>query len=736
MPILPGQDRAEIQRDRELTSFQSFGKLARPCSDRSYQPIISPRQCLEHLQDCSGISKPEDRKLLYDAFRKADERLIQDSHTLVWNPGVKSAEVTQAKPVLAPRARPQTASTSVPMGRKTSAGSNPDAGRQSNKTGSNHRRGRTPQSPPPLPTYVPIAAKQLPNRIPTMPAAMRRDNPAPNAPTMQEAMRKSGPHTKDNNRQPPQDSSGPVSTAMSNPEDAGWGVSATSSTYAQHVAAEDSERDELDEPQHDPEDDFTWQAVREKLNNARVLNEQGSVARAQPNDEFFGAEIILEPRGAPSGQSFVPARHVSVPPSRPQSRAAYRGLDGEAGPETSAEGAADTSAEGISYIEPTAVPQLNERAAPIAEPAHAPKTSRRSPSSGDDMNLFRPASPPSTSQPRPDNQAICVSASQREPSYEAQDMPEPELPAEDPWDLVPEPGFESFFPAVGGGAKDSGSFNRPAAQVPLSAKEIETLVARGDTVERKSTRGGNIEQHISRQPSRASSLALSASDMDISDNSDFTAPSERTEKSIQQTAVAAAKPPGGCKSKSQSRKEKKRAKAARRADKKAAAVREELQELEQEQISHLRAQEEQHQGAFVRQGQGQQHVTGHETERVGKNGSQKEFKIDSQRGSPEKTKKTSGQNKAKGKAAPAERSAPRARSPSVECLNPIKAPSQTVKPKSQSQETSVVSDSTGSRHSQARSFDIEGDEDGDIPLRMLHSSPVGVATMVPFYYPS
>lgn len=275
-------------------------------TDAYMQMVFNARECLDHLQNCPGIPKVEDRKLLYEAFRRADERFIDQYHTSGWKTGLKQSETSHAKPMLPPKARPQSnnasihrpnGATSAPMGRKTSSESHAAPPSQRTSLGSNALLHQEPGMQASRQSYQPIAAKQLPNNIPTMPAAMRRDN------------------IDFISQQTNSEGSGPLGSAQ--PDASGWGVSTKSATYDQHIAGPDtmSEKDELEDPQHDPEDGFAWQAVREKLNNAPLSNGPPNGTTQFPNNNdsvFFGAEIISQPKSAPNGQPFIPLRHVSV----------------------------------------------------------------------------------------------------------------------------------------------------------------------------------------------------------------------------------------------------------------------------------------------------------------------------------------------------------------------------------------------------------------------------------------
>lgn len=641
---------------------------------------------------------------------------------MVWAPRVKAAEVVQPKPLLPPKARPQTGAASVPMGRKTSGGSHPAASRppKTTTTGTSHSRGRTFQTPPA--TFVPIAAKQLPNRVPTMPA-VRRDNPPINAPTMPAAMRLARANATNHGHNATLGMSAAPSGSVSGSADARWGVSVQSATYAQHAPSEDSEEDELEEPQHDPEDNFTWQAVREKLNNAQISNEHPSSRPTAPanneTDQFVGAEIIPEPHGAPSGGSFLPTRHISVTPSRPVSSVVYRGPVGDS--------AADTSAEELTCTGYTSVPLSHGQGGPAVDHASVSFVPSGSPQ-GSGRNLFRPASPSHTRHAPPNNVNVQrVHTSQREPSPETHDMPEPELPAEDPWDLEPEPGFEPFFASAENVTSDTSALRRQVTRRPLSSRDIEARVARSDALQREPNRHEEKGKGVSRHSSRASSLALSGSDMDISDASNSTVPSGSARTAVQQSAEAAGNAPAVRKSKSRMRKERKRAKAAKRAAKNAALLRPELQGLEDEQIAHRQVLQEKEilgvRDQVKQKGEEKQQEIGKRNQKQAKSQEQTN-KLDKENGGMAKRSDKDIRHA----------SNPRVRSPSVECLNPIRQLSGSSRPTSHSQETNIVSDSMAPRNNKASN--VDSDDDGNVPLRMLHSSPVRISSVLLDLYAS
>ncbi|KAK9899312.1 hypothetical protein P389DRAFT_46870 [Cystobasidium minutum MCA 4210] len=390
------------------------------------------RECLLHLQTCPGIPKEEDRRLLFNAFRKADERFIQDYHTTQWKTNISlQPEVQHARPTMPPKPRPPPQASSMPMQRKTS--------------GSYAAPPSAPAAAPPPPqfrsearqqAYVPIAAKQLPN-VPTEPAAMRRGSS--NNTSLNDSSTSSYRPTASTSTLPPAE------------EEAGWGVSKRSSAYHEHVApATPSEKDELEEL-HDPEDNFTWQTVRELLKTAPTTdNAAPATSNGQPSNAdtamFFGAEFIQPSQSAPQGPGYVPSpfRQFSVPPPRHVSRNPYMDMNGStSAPPDRPEDAPSPVSNSTTTTQLEDVDDLG--CASMSMDSSMSSTSSGQPRQITD-NLFRPGTPPSSRNAKQEVPTPPFGASRgREPSAETQDIPEPELPAEDPWDLIPEPGFEPFF---------------------------------------------------------------------------------------------------------------------------------------------------------------------------------------------------------------------------------------------------------------------------------------------------
>lgn len=468
------------------------------CTNTLKQLVFTPRtarECLDHLQTCSGIPNESDRKLLYNAFRKADERFIEDYHTSQWKTNFNIyPEAHHDRPFLSPkpRTRPQRQADTAPMRRKTSGDySAPPPRQEPRKEVRQEGRQELRQQP-----YVPIAAKQLPNNPPPqLPkvAGHRRSDSSLSTPT------------SDHRR------TASTSNVATTEDDAGWGVSANSRTYQEQLAADTiSEKDELEEQQHDPEDDFTWQAVRDALKTAPNNDQQGQAAsNPQQSDAdlamFFGAELIPTPHAAPQGPAYVPSRHLSVPPARPVSRNAYNNIN-------ASETTVPQESEQLDAAGDTDNSQSHDNdefgTAPMdLASSNSSSTSGKAFSYQHENNLFRPATPPSSRQAKEEAPTPRLSAaSKRKPSVETQDIPEPELPAEDPWDFVPEPGFEPFFaPPTAGSFTRSGA---PSLESKLTSRnssisphpEVQHLEQRSN--------GAGASQPVKDTPKRGTSFVV------------------------------------------------------------------------------------------------------------------------------------------------------------------------------------------------------------------------------------
>lgn len=627
----------------------------RPGTDGFKQLVFNARECLDHLQTCKGIPNEDDRKLLYDAFRKADERFIENYHTSEWRTGVSlHHEATHAKPLLPPKPRSQQQATSVPMGRRTSSGSHAAPPRQISNS-------ETRQT-------VPIAAKQLPNKPPSMPLAPRSSSSATNAKLSDSTL----------GHRP----SASTSSLPSQSHEGGWGISTESTTYDQHVAADTiSEKDELEEHQHDPEDNFKWQAVtavKQMLSIAPPSDGQATyneLAHDGDAAQFFGAEIIGEPRSAPQGGSFIPSRHISVPPSRLPSGAAYRGGNGEAmsrsnSNETHSDQGISSTAQGAQSAAMEQSITTSSTSTQAHQQSHA--------------ELFRAASPPNSRQAKTEAATPKLSQSRRrDPSPEMQDMPEPELPAEDPWDLVPEPEFEQFF--------EPRNVVRSSAP-PLDSRSTATRASKHakDAVGKSQSRKEHGKGANRTQEASADATSV------LADPSGKPASQSPNKKNIDTQGAAAMPEPEAMelkqKRKEEKKLEKKRRRREEREQREAEQQSQDLVELERER-QELAKEKEQHQETHRKKGK-------------------------------DKSKK-----KGKDKAQVAEEVMTRERSLSVECLNPIKPVSSRTATQSHSQATDVVPDSTASvQAANARDLGSSDDEDSNLPIRRLSSGQVSSPT--------
>lgn len=229
-------------------------------------------------------------------------------------------------------------------------------------------------------------------------------------------------------------------------EGTGWGVSARDFALQQPAEETLSEQDELEEPQHDPEDDFTWQAVKEMLKTAPASSGQAAHSNTVMNppltsngDEgmVFGVEIIPEPQSAPRGAPDSPSQHTCAPPSGSASQNALLDSNGSAN-----SGVAADVVDITARVETASVSDVGTADMDIASNSSS-IASATGPSGQTENVLFRPITPPPALEAKEESTTPTIHDNRKREG--TQDIPEPELPAEDPWDLIPEPGFEPFL---------------------------------------------------------------------------------------------------------------------------------------------------------------------------------------------------------------------------------------------------------------------------------------------------
>lgn len=439
--------------------------------DKRMQHVFKARDCLDHLKSCPALTNEEDRELLYNGFREGDKDLIEDYKTSEWRSGLSLASEPHAvRPHMVPR-RQAPASTSTftnPLGAQNSNRPKPKA--YDNKQ--------------------PISAKNIPNRSSNVGAStgagvggsstMRRqfsgDNTA-NRPNHWQNRSGSGSGSGPAPTVPPPRKVATSTNLTELANDRGWGVSSKNASYQQHVtdASVPEEQDELEDPQHDPEDNFIWQAVKSpNASHSSSGHEESGNVPPPPKEDMevppppppepvqhsqtsqsarlphYGAEVIVpvRPQHISTRSSPVPSRSSSRTSHRSSNSAsntpfALTSLDLLHSVQQSL--ASATSRPRSPLVPPTqqslSQPKVSTAA---AEAALIPESSGQ-PIVRNGPELFQPISPPSSIGRLLARADESVPSFDRSPSpdrLQDDDIPEPELPPEDEWDLIPGPGFE------------------------------------------------------------------------------------------------------------------------------------------------------------------------------------------------------------------------------------------------------------------------------------------------------